>query len=72
MTGEPLTRRKDDEPEVVRARLGSYEGYARPVSDYFTHLDLVQRFAGNTTNEIWPHVYKFLSERLSPVEEAKL
>jgi len=34
-TGEPLIRRKDDEEETVRHRLGVYESQTAPLKDYY-------------------------------------
>lgn len=60
-TGDILIQREDDKPEVVRKRLEAYEELTRPVIEYYQKLGILQEFRGNTSDEIWPKVLKFLN-----------
>jgi adenylate kinase len=44
--GEPLQTREDDEPEVVRHRLGQYEEKTKPLIDYYEQRGLLERVDG--------------------------
>ncbi|KAH0553838.1 GTP:AMP phosphotransferase AK3, mitochondrial isoform X2 [Cotesia glomerata] len=67
VTGEPLSQRIDDRPEVVAKRLQNYVLKTEPVINYYKTLGIVGDFKGNTTNEIWPkikeHIEKFISSK---------
>lgn len=56
VTGEPLIQREDDKPHVVQKRLEQYESLTRPVIEFYREKGILQEFAGNTSNEIWPKV----------------
>ncbi|ALC45671.1 Adk3 [Drosophila busckii] len=62
-TGEPLTQREDDKPEVVAKRLELYDELMRPVLAWYGKRGLVTSFKGRKTNEIWPRVEVFLKEK---------
>jgi len=66
VTGEPLIKREDDEPETVAKRLDAYQRQTEPVLDFYRSIDpsLVRNFKGSETNVIWPEVEKFLRENL--------
>ena len=34
-TGEPLTQRDDDKPEVIRSRLDTYDKNTNPIADFY-------------------------------------
>lgn len=65
VTGEPLIQRDDDKPETVRARLETYQKQTTPVLDYYREKGLLQEFQGTESDKIWPHVQKYLSERVA-------
>lgn len=65
VTGEPLIQRDDDKPETVRARLETYQKQTTPVLDYYRQKGLLQEFQGTESDKIWPHVQKYLSERVA-------
>jgi adenylate kinase len=44
--GEALQTREDDEPEVVRHRLGQYEEKTKPLIDYYEQRGLLERVNG--------------------------
>ncbi|EDQ90410.1 uncharacterized protein MONBRDRAFT_21342 [Monosiga brevicollis MX1] len=62
VTGEPLVRRADDEPETVRARLAEYARSTAPIINYYG--DRVVTFSGTETNKIYPEVQAYLKEVL--------
>lgn len=40
ITGEPLTRRSDDNAEALKKRLGSYHSQTKPLVDYYSKRGL--------------------------------
>lgn len=64
LTGEPLEQRADDKPDTVRERLEIYENITKPVTEFFRSKGLLVEFEGNTTDEIWPKVSKYLSKKV--------
>ncbi|KAL1122116.1 hypothetical protein AAG570_003522 [Ranatra chinensis] len=69
VTGEPLVQREDDIPEAVRHRLIVYSKTVGPVLDFFKERGLLEEFAGETSDEIWPQVYRYLMLKVSPVTQ---
>lgn len=65
-TGEPLVRRDDDREETVMNRLRGYEQQTMPVLQHYQKMNKVQEFRGNTSNEIWPHVFDYAATLLTP------
>ena len=55
-TGEPLTQRSDDKPDVVKNRLEQYEKSTQPVVDYYAAAGLLQRFAGTESKVIYKDI----------------
>ncbi|XP_014214389.1 GTP:AMP phosphotransferase AK3, mitochondrial isoform X3 [Copidosoma floridanum] len=55
-TGESLVQRADDQPEIVKARLKEYAMKTKPVIDYYGKLNVLESFAGSTTDSIWPMI----------------
>jgi len=72
VTGEPLTQRHDDQPEIVASRLRQYEHWEEPVSKYYRNHQLLQRFEGKTTNKIWPHILEHLRQKIPKEYHLKL
>lgn len=64
ITGDKLTQRNDDKPEVVRKRLKLYEKMIMPVISYYQQKGLLQTYEGRTTAEIWPQIERYLQENL--------
>ena len=62
VTGEPLVQREDDKPETVTRRLKEFEDKTSPVLDFYKDRKIVNEFAGETTNEIWPHILRHLQD----------
>lgn len=60
VTGELLTKRADDKPEVVKKRLHDYATKTEPVVSYYREIGILKEFRGNTTAEMWPHIKECL------------
>jgi hypothetical protein len=56
VTGEPLSKRPDDTPEVFSKRLTHYYAETAPLLEYFAQAypDAVHSLSGSTSDEIWP------------------
>lgn len=59
-TGEDLVQRPDDRPEAVKKRLEIYEEVTRPVIEFYKEKNILKQFEGETSDEIWPKVTKYL------------
>lgn len=66
VTGEPLTQRKDDQPEAVQKRLEIYSKTFNPILEFYKSKGILEEFSGKTSDEIWPYVFKFLSTHITP------
>jgi len=62
VSGEPLSQRDDDKPEVVKKRLEYYEQMTAPLVNYYGSLPncVVQSFVGNMSDVIYEAVNKYL------------
>ncbi|VVC26652.1 Adenylate kinase/UMP-CMP kinase,Adenylate kinase, conserved site,Adenylate kinase, active site lid [Cinara cedri] len=69
VTGELLVQREDDKPESVKKRLEIYSQMAGPILEYYAEQNVLAKFSGKTTNEIWPQVYKYLATKIEPKEK---
>eukprot|EP00842_Homolaphlyctis_polyrhiza_P000165 jgi/Hompol1/1149/HPOL_004468-RA len=65
VTGEPLTKRSDDNAETVYARLEAYRKQTMPIIDHYDEEGIVYNFKGSTSNEIYPQICKVLREYFS-------
>ncbi|XP_068156414.1 GTP:AMP phosphotransferase AK3, mitochondrial [Drosophila tropicalis] len=65
VTGDRLTQREDDKPEVVARRLQLYDELMGPVLAWYGKRGLVTSFKGRETKEIWPRVERFLKDRVN-------
>ncbi|BEJ18261.1 hypothetical protein CspHIS471_0705380 [Cutaneotrichosporon sp. HIS471] len=66
-TGEPLSKRPDDTPEVFTKRLRSYYDATAPLLEMYAteYPDCLYSLTGNTSDEIWPQ----LMEVVAPLHE---
>ncbi|KAI9314754.1 adenylate kinase-domain-containing protein [Dichotomocladium elegans] len=62
ITGEPLSKRPDDTPEVFRVRMEQYEAMAAPLLDHYSAIAVTLR--GRTSNEIYPQIEREIVNRL--------
>lgn len=62
--GSTLIRRKDDEPEVIKARYEMYRQTFTPVIEYYRNKKmLIEVYAGREAQEVVAEVEKILRER---------
>ncbi|KAF2281253.1 adenylate kinase-like protein [Westerdykella ornata] len=68
ITGEPLTRREDDDPEVWKARLKAFKETSEPLLEHYDKLGVLTTVSGNTSDEITPKILRELEQRFSCAE----
>jgi len=64
-TGEPLSQREDDKPEVIRHRLETYDKNTDPIKEFYRKLHILEEFHGRESDKIWPEVKKYLDRILN-------
>lgn len=64
VTGEALSQRPDDTPDVFKTRLEKYEELTRPLLDYYTRRNLLTSIAGDTSDLIYAQLTELLKVRL--------
>ncbi|KMQ89750.1 gtp:amp phosphotransferase mitochondrial [Lasius niger] len=62
ITGEPLSQREDDKPEVVQRRLQDYVTKTEPVVRFYREIGVLKDFHGNTTDEMWPKIRNCIAQ----------
>lgn len=62
ITGEPLSKRPDDNPEVFKVRMQQYKAMVAPLLDHYSHIAVTVR--GNTSDEIYPQIEREIVNRL--------
>ncbi|CAO3592768.1 unnamed protein product [Absidia cylindrospora] len=62
VTGEPLSKRPDDCPDVFRVRMQQHKLMADPLLDHYHTIAVTVR--GNTSDEIYPQIEKEIVNRL--------
>ncbi|KAF7728168.1 hypothetical protein EC973_006562 [Apophysomyces ossiformis] len=65
ITGESLSKRPDDCPDVFRVRLQQHKAMTLPLLDHYGHLAVTLR--GNTSDEIYPQIESEIVNRLGAV-----
>ena len=63
VTGEPLTRRPDDDPETWKARLRKFEETSRPLLEHYDGKGVLWTVEGESSDEISPKIYEEFSRR---------
>lgn len=73
VTGEPLTKRPDDDPEILLNRLKVYDNETIPVLEFYKDKGILTEFEGHTSDEIWEKLKVFLVEEanLENLEDSK-
>ncbi|KAG0246336.1 hypothetical protein BGX31_002947 [Mortierella sp. GBA43] len=71
VTGEPLERRPDDNPETFKVRLQKHHELTEPLLDYYKQRDILVSLAGKTSDEIYPQIRELLQARFRPEEVPK-
>lgn len=64
-TGEPLTKRPDDIPEILLKRLDVYDNETKPVLEFYKSKGILVEFKGNTSKEIWEKLKPYLAEKIN-------
>lgn len=65
VTGEPLTRRADDDPEVWKARLRSFKENNEPLLEHYDKMGVLWTVNGNSSDEISPQLFKEFGRRFA-------
>lgn len=65
ITGEPLTRRPDDNPEVFKARLKNYRDLTLPLTEHYGQQGILHSIEGETSDIIYPKLKAFILEKFS-------
>jgi len=65
VTGEPLSKRPDDNPETLMKRLSVYDNQTKPVLDFYKSKGILVEFMGNTSKEIWENLKPYLDEQMN-------
>lgn len=63
ITGEPLTRRADDNPETWAARLKSFNEASLPLLEHYDKLGVLWEVKGNSSDEISPKLFEAFEKR---------
>jgi adenylate kinase len=63
VTGEPLTRRDDDNPEIWMKRLAQFEKTSVPLLEHYDKRGLLWTVTGNSSDEISPKLFKEFERR---------
>jgi adenylate kinase len=68
VTGEPLTRREDDDPEVWKARLKSFQDTNMSLLEYYDKLGVLWTVNGNSSDEITPKLLDEFEKRFGTAD----
>lgn len=63
VTGESLTRRDDDDPEVWKARLKSFKETSQSLLEHYDKQGVLWTVKGNSSDEISPKIFKEFDKR---------
>jgi nucleoside-triphosphate--adenylate kinase len=63
ITGEPLTRRNDDDPEVWKSRLAQFERASLPLLEHYDKKGILWTVSGNSSDEISPKLFAEFERR---------
>jgi len=70
-TGEALTQRDDDKPQVILNRLQTYDKNTKPITEFYQQKKILQEFHGRESDKIWPEVKKYLDRVLNETPARK-
>ncbi|CAN6670630.1 GTP:AMP phosphotransferase, mitochondrial [Trichomonascus vanleenenianus] len=62
VTGEPLSKRPDDTPEVFKKRLDKYRDMTMPLKEYYDKQGILKSIEGETSDIIYPKLKKLIVE----------
>ena len=63
VTGEPLTKRLDDDEETWKQRLKKFEETSRPLLDHYEEQGILWTVRGNSSDEISPNLFSEFENR---------
>jgi adenylate kinase len=63
VTGEPLTRRDDDDPEIWKKRLEQFEKSSLPLLEHYDRKGVLWEVNGNSSDEISPKLFDEFEKR---------
>jgi adenylate kinase len=63
VTGEPLTRRDDDDPEAFKQRLKKFVEKSSPLLEHYDKKGMLWTVKGNTSDEITPQLFNEVQRR---------
>jgi len=64
-TGEPLTRRDDDDPQVWQNRLEQFEKSSLPLLEHYDQRGILWTVQGNSSDEISPKLFAEFEKRFT-------
>ncbi|KAL8850694.1 MAG: hypothetical protein Q9221_004342 [Calogaya cf. arnoldii] len=65
LTGEPLTKRADDDEETWKSRLKKFDETSQPLLDHYDRKNVLWTVKGNSSNEITPKLFQELDSRFA-------
>jgi adenylate kinase len=65
ITGEPLSRRSDDDPAVWEARLDQFQKTSMPLLEHYDRKGLLWTVNGNSSDEISPKLFSEFERRFA-------
>ncbi|KAL8880868.1 MAG: hypothetical protein Q9192_007928 [Flavoplaca navasiana] len=65
LTGEPLTKRADDDEETWKQRLKKFDETSQPLLDHYDQKNVLWTVNGNSSNEITPKLFQELDSRFA-------
>ncbi len=65
MTGEPLTKRLDDDEATWKARLKKFEETSEPLLDHYARKGLLWEVEGRTSDEVTPKLFAEFDRRFA-------
>ncbi|KAF2750822.1 adenylate kinase-like protein [Sporormia fimetaria CBS 119925] len=69
LTGEPLTRREDDDPETWKARLKAFKETSEPMLEHYDKLGVLVHVKGDSSDEITPKLVHEFTKRFGILEK---
>ncbi|MCJ1289673.1 hypothetical protein MMC34_001206 [Xylographa carneopallida] len=65
VTGEPLTKRPDDDEDTWKQRLRKFEETSQPLLDHYHNKGALWTVQGNSSDEITPQIYREFERRFA-------
>ena len=65
VTGEPLTKRSDDDEETWKTRLKKFEETSEPLLDHYARKGVLWKVEGKSSDEITPKLFSEFERRFA-------